>query len=158
VTDNGGGTLTGTKLIWAAKSIPAGGKITNTFKVKVKSPVPNNEPSKTNPSNFDYNMFNNYGNDVNIKVNKPLVQQVVDVANNLPETGAAQYGLVIFFLGLSVYFFVRNKQLTNELAAATVEYQHQASTAQMTQAQSLIHPEDDDDVTPEPPTQTPPAA
>jgi fimbrial isopeptide formation D2 family protein/uncharacterized repeat protein (TIGR01451 family) len=154
ITDNGGGVLTDTKLIWAAKNIPAGGSITNKFKVKVKDPIPNNQPSVNNPNSYDYNMFNNYGNDVNIKINKPLIQQVVDVATNLPETGAAQYGLVIFFLGLSVYFFVRNKQLTGELAAATVEYQHQASTAQMTQAQSLIHPEDD--VTPEPPVQTPP--
>jgi len=157
VVDNGGGTLTGTNLVWAAKSIPAGGSITNTFKIKVKDPVPNNQPSAGNPGDFDYNMFNSYGDEVNIKINKPLIQKVVDVATNLPETGAAQYGLVIFFLGLSVYFFVRNKQLTNELAVATVEYQHQASTTQMAQAQSLIHPEEDD-VTPEPPAPTPPAA
>ena len=150
LTDNGGGTLTGTKLLWPAKTIPAGGSITNTFKVKVKDPVPNNEPSVGNPDDYDYNMFNNYGNDVNIKINKPLIQQVVDVATDLPQTGAAQYGLVIFFLGLSVYFFVRNKQLTNELAAATVEYQHQESASTMAQAQNLIHPEDDD-VTPQPP-------
>ncbi len=154
VTDTGGGTLTDTKLIWAAKNIPAGGSITNTFTVTVKDPIPNNQPSVNNPNGYDYNMFNSYGNEVNIKINKPLIQEIVDVATNLPETGAAQYGLVVFFLGLSVYFFVRNKQLTGELAAATVEYQHQASTAQMAQAQNLIHPEDD--VTPEPPAPTPP--
>lgn len=157
LTDAGGGTLTDTKLIWAAKNIPAGGSITNSFKVTVKDPIPNNQPSVNNPSGYDYNMFNSYGNEVNIKINKPLIQEIVEVATNLPETGAAQYGLVVFFLGLSVYFFVRNKQLTGELAAATVEYQHQASTAQMAQAQNLIHPEEDD-VTPEPPVQTPPPA
>lgn len=157
-TSIGSAQLSGTKLVWPVQNIASGKSVVNTFKVKVKNPVPNNQPSTNNPANFDYNMFNNYGNDVNIKVNKPLIEQVVDVATNLPETGAAQYGLVIFFLGLSVYFFVRNKQLTNELAAATVEYQHQASTAQMAQAQNMIHPEDDDDVTPEPPVQTPPAA
>lgn len=155
IASTGGATLTGTKLTWPAKDIPAGGSIANSFVVTVKDPVPNNEPSTSNPSNFDYNMFNNYGNDVNIKINKPLIQRVVDVATNLPETGAAQYGLVIFFLGMSVYFFVRNKQLTSELAAATVEYQHQASTSSMSEAQNLIHPEDTDETTPEPPAQAP---
>lgn len=155
VTNKGGGELTGTKLIWAAKDIPAGGSIVNKFEVTVKDPIPNNQPSINNPSNYDYNMFNNYGNDVNIKIDKPLIQRVVDVATNLPETGAAQYGLVIFFLGMSVYFFVRNKQLTSELAAATVEYQHQASAGTMAQTQNLIHPEEADDVTPQPPAAPP---
>lgn len=155
VASSNGATLTGTKLTWPAKDIPAGGTITNTFVVTVKDPVPNTEPSASNPTNYDYNMYNFYGNDVDIKINKPLIQQVVDVATNLPETGAAQYGLVILFLGMSVYFFVRNKQLTSELAAATVQYQHQASTASLAEAQNLIHPEDTDVTTPEPPAATP---
>lgn len=156
VTDNGGGVLTESKLIWAPKTIPAGGSITNTFKVKVKDPVPNNEASTTNPTGYDYNMFNRYGDDVNIPVEKPLIDRIVEVATSLPETGAAQYALVVLFLGLSVYFFVRNKQLTSELAAATVEYQHQASNASMAEAQNLIHPEEPDVTTPEPPAPTPP--
>ncbi len=153
----GGATLTGTKLTWPAKSIPAGGKITNTFTVTVKDPVPNNEPSIGNPTNYDYNMFNFYGNDVNIKVNKPIIDRIIDVATNLPDTGAASYALVVLFLGMSVYFFVRNKQLTSELAAATVEYQHQASAGSLEQAQNLIHPEEPDVTNPTPPT-IPPAA
>lgn len=157
VTDAGGGTLTGNKLIWPAKTIAAnGGKLTNTFKVKVKNPVPNNAASGSNPTNYDYNMFNEYGDQVNIKINKPLIQQVIDVASNLPETGAASYLLIIVFLGMSVYFFVRNRQLTSELAAATVEYQHQASAGAVTEAQNLIHPEEDTS-SQEPPA-TPPAA
>jgi uncharacterized repeat protein (TIGR01451 family) len=155
LTDNGGGVQTGSKLIWAPKTIPANGAITNTFRVKVKNPVPNNAPATNDVNGYDYNMFNFYGNDVNIKVNKPLIDRIVDVATNLPETGAAQYGLVIFFLGMSVYFFVRNKQLTSELAAATVEYQHQASAGTMAQTQNLIHPEEADDVTPQPPAAPP---
>lgn len=156
VIDNGGGTLTDTKLIWPAKDIPAGGSITNKFKVKVKDPIPNNEPTNTNPTGYDYNMYNIYGNEVNIKINKPLIQKVVDVATSLPETGAAQYALVVLFLGMSVYFFVRNRQLTSELAAATVEYQHQASAGSLNEAQNLIHPEEPDTTNPEPPA-TPPA-
>lgn len=155
VTDNGGGTLTESKLIWAPKTIPAGGKITNTFKVTVKDPVPNNQASSTNPTGYDYNMFNRYGDDVNIPVEKPIIDRIVDVATSLPETGAAQYALVVLFLGMSVYFFVRNRQLTNELAAATVEYQHQASSASMAEAQTLIHPEDTDTTTPQPPAAPP---
>lgn len=160
VIDAGGGTLTGNKLIWAPKDIPAGGNIVNKFKVKVKAEIPNNEPAAANPTGYDYNMFNSYGDDVNIKIDKPLIQKVVDVATSLPETGAAQYALVVLFLGLSVYFYVRNKQLTSELAAATVEYQHQASSSSMAEAQNLIHPEEPDVTTPdstEPPA-TPPAA
>lgn len=158
VTDAGGATKSGSKLIWAAKDIPAGGSITNTFKVKVKNPVPNNAPAANDTNGYDYNMFNFYGNEVNIKVEKPLIDRIVDVATNLPETGAAQYALVVLFLGLSVYFFVRNKQLTSELAAATVEYQHQASASTMSQAQNLIHPEESDDTTPpEPPVINPTA-
>lgn len=156
VTSNGGGTLTGTKLIWPAKDIPAGKSITNTFTVKVKNPIPNNLPSEGNPTNFDYNMFNSYGNEVNIKIEKPLIQRVVDVASNLPETGAASYLLIVLFLGLSVYFFVRNRQLTSELAAATVEYQHQESGGSLAQAQTMVHPEED--TTNQEPPATPPAA
>jgi hypothetical protein len=62
---------------------------------------------------------------------------------------------MVMFIGLSAYFFVRNKQLTSELAAATVEYQHQASPAALTQAENLIHPEEPDVTTPEPPVEPP---
>lgn len=155
VASSGGATLSGTKLTWPAKDIPAGGKITNTFEVTVKDPVPNTQPSASNPTDFDYNMYNFYGNDVNIKVNKPLIQQIIDVTTNLPETGGASYALIVLFLGMSVYFFVRNKQLTSELAAATVEYQHQVSTASMNEAQNLIHPEEPDVINPEPPAAPP---
>lgn len=165
VSDANGGTLKGNTLTWPAKDIPAGGTITNTFKVKVKNPIPNNKSSVNDVAQYDYNMFNTYGNDVNIKINKPIIQQIVDIANNLPDTGAAQYGLVVFFIGLSVYFFVRNKQLTHELAAATVEYQHQESAGAVEIAQSMVHPEEnimnddvsgDDSTPPEPPVGTPP--
>lgn len=155
VEGSGGATLTGSRLTWPVKDIPAGGSITNKFTVTVKDPVPNNVPSNTNPSDYDYNMFNFYGNEVNIKVNKPIIDRIIEVASNLPETGAAQYGLVIFFLGMSVYFFVRNKQLTSELAAATVEYQHQASPSSLAQAENLIHPEEPDSTTPQPPAAPP---
>ena len=103
-------------------------------------------------------MFNNYGNDVNIPVEKPVVQQIIDVAGNLPDTGPTGYVLIVGLVALSAYFFVRNKQLTHELAAATVEYQHQESAQSFSEMQNVIHPEPEAEEPADDGTTPPPAA
>ena len=84
VTDNGGGILTGGILSWKV-NIASGATDTKMFKIKVKSPIPNQVPKASSAGSYDYKMVNIYGDTVEIPVEKPITQTIIDT---LPQTGA----------------------------------------------------------------------
>lgn len=84
VTDNGGGVLTSGILTWKV-TIAANTTDTRMFKVKVKNPIPNLAAKPSSPGSYDYRMTNIYGDTVEIPVDKPITQTIIDV---LPQTGA----------------------------------------------------------------------
>ncbi len=90
VTDNGGGTLADGILKWKI-DIDAGKTDVRMFKVKVKSPIPNLAPKTSSPGSYDYKMINIYGNTVEIPVDKPLTQTIIDT---LPQTGALGFLMI----------------------------------------------------------------
>jgi hypothetical protein len=84
VTDNGGGILTSGILTWKV-TIAANTTDTRMFKVKVKNPIPNQTAKPSSPGSYDYKMVNIYGDTVEIPVEKPITQTIIDT---LPQTGA----------------------------------------------------------------------
>jgi hypothetical protein len=109
-----GGTLSADKKIitWANQTVPAGGKLTNTFRVTMKSVIPStNQPNATAPD-FDCKMENGYGNLVTVNVDCPLVKQ----AEKLPNTGpGTTVGIAFGITVVSSYFFARSRLLAKEL-------------------------------------------
>lgn len=110
-------------LSWPKQSIPAGGSITNTFTVQVKSPIPTTPRSSSDPESFDLMMDNVYGNALKINLEAPAPKQVENATQALPETGA---GLNLFimtiFVSLVSYFYARNRQLSREVQILRMEY------------------------------------
>jgi uncharacterized repeat protein (TIGR01451 family) len=90
VTDNGGGTLASGILKWKANIDPGKTDI-RMFKIKVKSPIPNLVPKASSPGSYDYKMINIYGNTVEIPVDKPITQTIIDT---LPQTGALGFLMI----------------------------------------------------------------
>lgn len=85
VIDNGGGSLSGNVISYPGISVPAGGSVTRSFRVQVKSIL---------ADNLSYVMSNTYGNAVVININTPRVLG----AFIAPKTGADSLGFV--FSGL----------------------------------------------------------
>ncbi len=90
VTDNGGGVLTDGSLTWKVDIAP-GKTDVRMFKIKVKSPIPNLAPKTSSPGSYDYKMTNIYGNTVEVPVDKPITQTIIDV---LPQTGALGFLMI----------------------------------------------------------------
>lgn len=111
-TQNGKYLSDSKKVIWENQTIPANGKITNTFRVKLKPKLPvTNQPNTTSPD-FDCKMQNGYGNEVVIPVNCGLVKKVEQLPNTGPGT---TIGLSFAITSMGGYFFARSKMLSKEL-------------------------------------------
>lgn len=107
------------KIIWSDVSIPANGSIKKTFQVKIKDPVPStNQPSALG-TDFDCKISNEYGNEVTMNINCPLVKSI----ESLPNTGAGTSMLITGMLTLVVgYFFARSRLIAKELDIVRTDF------------------------------------
>jgi uncharacterized repeat protein (TIGR01451 family) len=96
MTDNGGGTLNGNVISYPSITIPAGGSVTKSFKVRVKFFL---------ADSLSYVMTNTYGNTVTIRINQPQVLG----AFTAPKTGADTLGFV-FAGSLTAAFAIFQKR------------------------------------------------
>ncbi len=80
MVDNGGGSLSGNVINFPGITVPAGGSVSKSFKVRVKYSL---------ASNLRYTMTNVYGNTVTIHINNPQVLG----AFVAPKTGADTVGI-----------------------------------------------------------------
>ena len=129
ITNPGGALFDATAgtLTWPKATIPMGGNVTNTFQVKVKDPVPTTPVGTSNPQSFDLRMDNLYGNLVSVNLGAPAPKQVEEqvnqVAETLPATGAGPTAFIVFgFVGIIVFFYLRNRQLMVEVKQLRNEY------------------------------------
>jgi hypothetical protein len=97
VVDNGGGTVSGNSITYAAVSIPAGSSVSKTFRVRVKSFL--------SPS-LSYVMRNTYGNTVTINIGS--VQGAATFV--APTTGAAETSAAVFAGLLTTGFVLFRKR------------------------------------------------
>ncbi len=118
IVDNGGGILNeSTKtLSWADLTLNPKDKQTRTFAVKVLSKIPATATSINNTTSFDCKMSNVFGNSIDINVGCPTPKIVESVASELPKTGPTENMIFAgIVLGLSTYFYARNRQLKKEV-------------------------------------------
>ncbi len=109
------------RLTWPATTIPKAGTITKKFRVKVKSPIPTTPPSASDPLSFDFALRNVFGNEVIVKVDKPIPAIVYEGVSSaspseIPDTGPGQT-LLISLLAATVigYFYARARLLAKEV-------------------------------------------
>ena len=96
--DNGGGSISGNVISYPGLTVPAGGSVSKSFRVRVKYFL---------SDNLNYTMTNTYGNTVTININTPRVAG----AFIAPKTGAETNAFA--FAGLmSAAFAVAKKRKT----------------------------------------------
>ena len=125
LTNPNGATLNASTdtISWPAETIPAGGKVTDTFTVQVKNPIPSTPQGTSDPNSFNLKMTNVYGNQIVIPVATPLPKQVEAASASLPQTGAGNDALIVLtFCALVVYFWTRNRQLLKEVKVLRQDY------------------------------------
>lgn len=102
MVDNGGGNVNGNVISFPGITVPAGGAVSKSFKVRVKYGL---------ESNLTYTMSNTYGNTVTIRINNPQVKGIF-VA---PQTGADTTGFVFAGMLTAAFAVFRKKDLLIKL-------------------------------------------
>jgi PKD repeat protein len=124
VTDNGGGTLTDGVMTWPESNLLPGATLTKSFTVTVKNPIPATPVGLSNHMSYDLHMDNVYGNGVDVAIQPPLPKQVEAASSNLPDTGAPVGTIIVLVIcGLSLFFYLRNRQLIAEIKLLRGDYQ-----------------------------------
>jgi PKD repeat protein len=124
VTDLDGAAQAGGVLTWPAATIKPGETLTTTFKVTVKKPVPDTPVGVSDPFSYDLVMNNVYGNAVNIKITPSFAKEVEAASTSLPDTGASTGTIIVIVIGaLSLYFYLRNRQLETEIRLLRGQFQ-----------------------------------
>lgn len=105
-------------------TIQPGAKITKTFKVAVKDPIPQTlKPYNQPGGSYDMVMTNVYGNTVNIKLPGSVVKTTEQITTTLPNTGPGTALLIGAGITIIIgYFYARSRLLSKELDIVRSEY------------------------------------
>lgn len=106
-----------TLLTWPKVSVKPSEKITRMFTIQVLSTIPAMGSGTSDPTSYDCQMMNTFGNNVTIKVDCPVQKQVVEaVAEQLPHTGPTE-NLIFGGITLAIvaFFYARARQLKSEV-------------------------------------------
>jgi hypothetical protein len=101
------------ELVWTAQVLKPGQDNVKKFRIKLKDPLPStNQPTKTSTA-FDCKISNEYGNEISMKVQCPMVKSIETLPNTGPSSAIlAAFGLVSF----SGYFLARNGLISKEIS------------------------------------------
>jgi hypothetical protein len=123
VTNTGGGTLDNGVMTWPVTTIQPGGTLTETFIVTVKNPIPATPVGVSDKYSYDLRMDNVYGNAVSIAISPPVPKQIEAAAASLPDTGASTASTIVLIVcALSLFFYLRNRQLIAEIKVLRGDY------------------------------------
>ena len=124
ITDLHGGTLNSYALVtWPKEDIKAGATATHMLTIKIKDPIPQTPASSSDPTHFDMQMTNVYGNAIEIDLPKTPIKEVEIVTTRLPNTGPGSSLIIGFSLTLIIgYFFARSRLLAKELDIVRADY------------------------------------
>jgi uncharacterized repeat protein (TIGR01451 family) len=107
------------KVYWENITIPANSEVKQVFRVQLLDPVPaTNRPSATS-ADFDCEIDNTYGNNVNMSVQCPVVKGVETLPNTGPGTSLIAGTTITAFVG---YFFARSRLLAKEINIIRTDY------------------------------------
>ncbi len=110
-------------LHWTTANLKANSTDVKTIRVQVKSPVPTtNSPSHISPE-FNCKISNDYGNQVTMSVNCPLVKTIASTTTTLPNTGPGTSVIIAGLVAIAVgYLYARSRLLARELDIARQSY------------------------------------
>jgi uncharacterized repeat protein (TIGR01451 family)/fimbrial isopeptide formation D2 family protein len=110
-------------LRWSLNNLKAHTSDIKTIRVKVKEIIPTtNTPSNISPD-YDCRISNDYGNEVLMNVECPLVKEVAKNATALPNTGPGTTVIIGFMVTAVVgYFFARAKIMAKEVEVIKDSY------------------------------------
>lgn len=107
------------KITWSNLTIPANKELVRTFRVTIKSPIPTTNSPSGVTTGFDCKISNEYGNEITINIDCPLVKGI----ETLPKTGPGASVLMLTFITTLVgYFFARSRLLVKELSIVRTDY------------------------------------
>lgn len=118
LTDLGGGSFDKTTqtLSWPGVILTPGQKQSRTFMIRVLDTIPVTARGASDPSSYDCNMMNVFGNNVEIHVDCAAPKIVETTVSQLPHTGPTEN--MIFagvVLGVVTYFYARTRQVNKEI-------------------------------------------
>ena len=107
------------KVRWENVTIPANSQVEMTFQVTLLDPIPStNSPSNVS-TDFDCKISNQYGNEITLNVQCPVVKGL----ETLPNTGPGEsIALLSVFTATVGYFFARSSLLSKEVALVRTDY------------------------------------
>ncbi|MDQ3065338.1 MAG: PKD domain-containing protein [bacterium] len=108
---------------WTNQTVTANSKLTNTFRVKLKSKLPvTNQPSAMTTA-YDCQLSNKFGNQLDIPVDCPLPKSAEYVTKRLPNTGPGTSLAIGFGLtAIVAYFFARSRLMQQELELIRTDF------------------------------------
>lgn len=118
IIDNGGGTLNEVTevLSWPDITLNPKDKQTRTFVVKILNQIPATSIGASDPTSFDCNISNNFGNTTNVRVDCPGPKIVEKVATELPKTGPTENMIFAgIVLAIATYFYAQTRQVKREV-------------------------------------------
>lgn len=118
IIDSGSGTFNKDTqvLSWPDVTLKPGQQQSRLFVVQVASTIPATPQGQSNPTSYDCQMVNTFGNTVTINMDCPAPKQVEQVVAQLPHTGPTENTLFAgMVLAIVVYFYVRSRQLGTEV-------------------------------------------
>jgi uncharacterized repeat protein (TIGR01451 family) len=116
-----GGTYNQTtkQVIWSNQTLPASGQLEKKFRVSIKNPIPaTNSPTATSTT-FDCKISNEYGDEVSMRVECPVLKSVEELPNTGPGTTVA---IAFTVTVISSYLLARSRLLSKELDIVKKEY------------------------------------
>jgi hypothetical protein len=116
--DNGGGVFDekAKTLTWPSITLKKDEKQTRVFVVRVLDKIPSTAQGASEPTSYNCEMSNVFGNAVTIKVTCPPEKVIENVVSELPKTGPTENlifaGIV---LAIATYFYARTRQVKKEV-------------------------------------------
>jgi len=116
-----GGTFdtTSKKITWDNVDIMANSQLNKVFIVNLLNPIPaTNSPTATS-TDFDCRISNQYGNELTLEVQCPIVKGIETIPNTGPGTSMTSIFLITTVVG---YFFARSRLLDKEVNIVRTDY------------------------------------
>ena len=108
------------EVVWAKQKLPAKSEAIKVFRVKVKNPVPSTNSPSTVSTGFDCKISNQYGDEITLQVECPVIKGIEELPNTGPGT---TIGATFTVTALSGYFFAWARLLAKESGVIKRIYQ-----------------------------------
>lgn len=106
-------------VVWDDIKIPGNGEVLHSFRVKIKDPIPSTNSPSAMTTNYDCKISNEYGEEITINVDCPLVKSVETLPNTGPGTSLMAITGITIIAG---YLFSRSRLLAKETELIRLDY------------------------------------